>query len=564
MEQVPSSWSHLWLLFGLIAASSGNFNLFMNKNETKRLLGIEGEVFYVRAGIVNDGALSFNMPVPTDIVDVFFNWQNLRRSIPDQSPETMMYGMGFSVSNNRAMFQPEVNIRKSGSVPSDMSVFKVTLPCSGELDAEVDVKIFLNVSIFSALNVTTLELRRRKNCRLGKPGPAAAVSVEPAATSSHVFYIGIGCACGAIIIIAFCVFIYYVQMKKTSADDRFGEDVDSTVGLSRDPVTLKGDHYASRSTISGFQSLSKRGVASSCCVELKPEDIRSHLKTIAVDHSRVSLAEVLIEGTFGTIYIGTITTHSSSAEELQQVFVKTVTGEARPDQVDVMLREGSLTLGLRHDNVNSIIASCIDQDRPMLIYLFMNEGNLKKFLQRCKISDVGFKQVLNTQQLVYVAIQVTKAVHYLHKRRIIHADIATRNCVVDSRLTVQVTDNALSRDLFPNEYHCLGDNENRPVKWLALEALENRRFSPASDVWSFGVLLWELMTLGQIPYANIDAFEMATYLKAGYRVAQPVNCPNEIFAIMACCWSFSPEERPKFTQLQLCLQHFYTALGQFV
>lgn len=69
------------------------------------------------------------------------------------------------------------------------------------------------------------------------------------------------------------------------------------------------------------------------------------------------------------------------------------TGEARPDQVDVMLREGSLTLGLRHDNVNSIIASCIDQDRPMLIYLFMNEGNLKKFLQRCKISDVGFKQV---------------------------------------------------------------------------------------------------------------------------------------------------------------------------
>lgn len=558
MELVPF-WRFLGLIFGLSATSFANFNLYLNQTETKRLLGIESEVFYVRAGIVNDYALSFNLPVPTDIVDIYFNWQNLRRSMSDKSSELMMYSLSFALSNNRAMFQPEPNIPAHGSVPTDMSVFKVTLPCSGELDTEVDIKIFLNVSIFSALNVTTLELRRRKTCRLGKPGPASS---EPAA-SSHVFYIGIGCACGAIIVIALCVFIYYVQTKK-STNEHFGDDVDSTVSLSRDPVYLKNDHNASRSTISGFQSLSKRGCAASCFMELKPENVRSNLKPIAVDRSRVSLAEILMEGTLGRIYIGTMAVQSTT-DEVQQVFVKTITDEARSDQIEVMLREGSFTLGLKHDNINSIIASCIDEDQhPMLIYTFMNEGNLKKFLQRCKISDVGFKQVLNTQQLVYIAIQVTKAIHYLHRKRIIHGDIATRNCVVDSRLNVQVTDNALSRDLFPNEYHCLGDNENRPVKWIALEALEDRRFSTASDMWSFGVLLWELMTLGQIPYANIDAFEMSTYLKAGYRVTQPVNCPNELFAIMACCWSFSPDERPKFTQLQLCLQDFYTALGQFV
>ena len=99
---------------------------------------------------------------------------------------------------------------------------------------------------------------------------------------------------------------------------------------------------------------------------------------------------------------------------------------------------------------------------------------------------------------------------------------------MDDQLRVKLCDLALSRDLFPNDYHCLGDNENRPVKWLSLEALTERRFSPAADVWSFGVLFWELMTLAQQPYVEVDPFEMAAYLREGYRLAQPVNCPDEL------------------------------------
>lgn len=99
---------------------------------------------------------------------------------------------------------------------------------------------------------------------------------------------------------------------------------------------------------------------------------------------------------------------------------------------------------------------------------------------------------------------------------------------MDDKLRIQVTDNALSRDLFPSDYHCLGDNENRPVKWLAIESLVQKMFSVSSDVWSFGVLLWELTTLAQQPYIEIDPFEMASYLKDGYRLAQPINCPDEL------------------------------------
>ena len=99
---------------------------------------------------------------------------------------------------------------------------------------------------------------------------------------------------------------------------------------------------------------------------------------------------------------------------------------------------------------------------------------------------------------------------------------------VDDKLRIKVTDNALSRDLFPGDYHCLGDNENRPIKWMAMESLVRKEFSPSTDVWSFGVLLWELTTLAQQPYVEIDPFEMAAYLKDGYRLTQPINCPDEL------------------------------------
>lgn len=107
-----------------------------------------------------------------------------------------------------------------------------------------------------------------------------------------------------------------------------------------------------------------------------------------------------------------------------------------------------------------------------------------RFLQTCKLSAEGVARVLTTQEVVAMALQVVHAMQFLHKKRLLHRDLATRNCMVDQQLKVQVADNALSRDLFPADYHCLGDNENRPVKWLAIESLVHANFSTASDVVS--------------------------------------------------------------------------------
>lgn len=99
---------------------------------------------------------------------------------------------------------------------------------------------------------------------------------------------------------------------------------------------------------------------------------------------------------------------------------------------------------------------------------------------------------------------------------------------MDSDLNVRICDSALARDLFPDEYHCLGDNENRPIKWMALETLQKKLYSTASDIWSLGVLLWELATMAMIPFEEVDPFELEPYLADGYRLGQPINCPDEL------------------------------------
>ncbi|XP_076453716.1 tyrosine-protein kinase RYK-like isoform X3 [Babylonia areolata] len=583
--------------FGYICASTSYLNLYMDAEETRRLLGIEAELYYVRNGIINNYALSFNLPINANIEDIYFTWQSLR-----DNPQ-MFYSMNFSVSNNRAMKVPVPDISLSGMVPNQLSVFKVNLPCSGLMSAEVDVRMQMNINIFSASNLTVLNFKRRKVClkdsslwmRGSAGGPysvrnhsqsqtgqraqadssssdsssSSGQSPSPSGsltTSTHIFYIAVGCTCALILLIAMAVAVYYLNSQRNL--DRYSRRMNFYDSSSSQALTAQSQTFLRPDTPNNASGLPnfRRGI--SPAADLKPTDMKSVLKEIAIERKAVTLGELVLEGTFGRIYHGTVLWEDEDKESReQQVMVKTVTDQARPDQVSLFLTESLVLKGMAHPNVYPLLAACTEEDSsnpPMVLYPLTHEGNMKKFLQKCRMSECGSRYTLNTQQLVYMAIQIIRGVQFLHRKKIIHRDIATRNCVVDQGLQVQVTDNSLSRDLFSGDYNCLGDNENRPVKWMSVEALVNKCFSPASDVWAFGVTLWELMTLGQQPYADIDPFEMAAYLQEGYRIAQPHNCPDELFAVMACCWAMSPDERPKFAQLLVCLQDFYTALGRFI
>lgn len=379
-------------------------------------------------------------------------------------------------------------------------------------------------------------------------------SLPQFANSSSIFYIAVCCAVLLICILGILITIYYIKDKKSRSTESGGSG----------PTTTTTTFLAAlpRNSVNASSYGSFRRMPSYSLLDERSKDLHERIAELTVQRCRVRLNSVILEGTFGRVYQGSYTNEDGNEET---VIIKTVADHASQVQISLLLQEGMAMYSLNHKNIVSILRVSIeDHTTPFLLYPFNNNKNLKIFLQKCKLSSEGVHHTLTTQEVVHMALQIIKALQYLHKKHLLHKDLAARNCFVDDKLTVQVADNALSRDLFPSDYHCLGDNENRPVKWLALESLLHKTFTPASDVWSFGVLLWELTTLAQQPYIEIDPFEMAAYLKDGYRLAQPINCPDELFAVMAYCWAMSAEERPTFTQLHVCLQEFYAQLTKYV
>ncbi|XP_067011105.2 tyrosine-protein kinase Dnt [Anabrus simplex] len=544
---------------------SANLNVYLSQSEVKRLLGLTAELFYVREGVINEYALNFIVPVPAAIPTLHFTWQSLMG-------QPLPYVIEVEVSDLEALGNPALNVSLTGYVPTVPQTFRVSLPCTGNLNAEVDVTLYINVTIqHSPRNVTALVFRRRKICLKDTFADNHVVVVDSPGESSSglIFYIAIGCAFAIIFVIVVMVSTYYVRNNKIrrqgemlqesrngSASSAQGHATFLTVDTPLPNNTFSGTSASSCKSGASYASF-KRLPSYSLLDERVNKDIHERIAELTIQRCRVRLRSVVLEGTFGRVYRG-----SYNEEE---VLVKTVTDHASQVQVSLLLQEGMAMYGVTHKNVLSVLGVSIeDHTAPFLIYPYQGYTNLKRFLQKCKLCPEGVAHTLTTQEVVDMAIQIAQGIQFLHKRRLVHRDIAARNCVVDDKLRVKVTDNALSRDLFPADYHCLGDNENRPIKWLAIESLLHGTFSAASDVWAFGVLLWELTTLAQQPYAEVDPFEMAAYLRDGYRLVQPVNCPDELFAVMAYCWAMSGDDRPTFTQLLVCLQEFYTQLTRYV
>lgn len=288
----------------------------------------------------------------------------------------------------------------------------------------------------------------------------------------------------------------------------------------------------------------------------RQSDLSARLAGLRAGREWVELREVQQEGTFGRVYRALY--QPPDQPHPTSVTIKTVTESASESQRTVLLSEGLMLAGLSHDNLLGVLGAVVSPPEapPCVILPASSQGNLKRFLQGC--------HTLVTREVVSVGVQVLHGLAYLHSRLLLHKDVATRNCVVNGGLQVKLADCALSRDLYPGDYHCLGDNHNRPIKWLALESLTHKVFSPASDVWSWGVLLWEVMTLGQQPYAEIDPFEMAAVLRQGVRLAQPINCPDELFKAMTFCWTTAPQERPTVDELTTYLTNFQQHLDRYV
>nr|XP_036226541.1 tyrosine-protein kinase Dnt isoform X1 [Bactrocera oleae] len=528
-----------------------HLNVYLNPQEVMRLLGVSAEVYYVREGHVNNYALNFVVPVPANVRDITFTWQSLAgRPLP--------YSINVITSEPEVLPRPLMVIPQIGEIPTSVQTFTIGLKCSGIRASEVDVSISLEVILNRALNnVTHLVFRRKKMCLLVGPeednsvhGPVLLETAAPPPTGILTIIVGSSLALALVIILLLTAYCVRRSAKRQNHGQPMRTSSFQRLSTSA-PCQQSATYNSPPSIIAPIHSSLPRKVQ----IEPQhPEELHRRISELTVERCRVRLSSLLQEGTFGRVYRG-------SYNDNQDVLVKTVAQHASQMQVSLLLQEGMSLYGASHQGILSVLGVSIeDHTTPFVLYSAPNTTrNLKLFLL-----DPSCARTITTVQIVMMSAQLAQALVHLHSHGVVHRDIATRNCVIDDQLRVKLSDSSLSRDLFACDYNCLGDSENRPVKWLSLEALQHKQFAEASDSWAFGVLMWELCTYAKQPYSEVDPFEMEHYLKDGYRLAQPFNCPDELFTIMAYCWALLPGERPSFAQLNACLSEFYAQVTRYV
>nr|CAH8848690.1 unnamed protein product [Trichobilharzia regenti] len=189
-------------------------------------------------------------------------------------------------------------------------------------------------------------------------------------------------------------------------------------------------------------------------------------------------------------------------------------------------------------------------ESPLVIMQLMAKGDLASYLRH--LGDKGQGSV-NPSQAYLWATQIADGMAYLSAKKYVHRDLAARNCLVDSHLTVKIGDFGLCRDIYEHNYYHKTSRGKLPIRWMAPESLQTAYFTTQSDVWSYGVVLWEIVTMACLPYRGMSHEEVIRYILSGNTLLSnglPTNCPELFRALMLHCWNFNPSKRPTF--LGLC------------
>nr|KAF6440542.1 FER tyrosine kinase [Rousettus aegyptiacus] len=258
-------------------------------------------------------------------------------------------------------------------------------------------------------------------------------------------------------------------------------------------------------------------------------------KKWVLNHEDVTLGELLGKGNFGEVYKGIL-------KDKTDVAVKTCK-EDLPQELKIkFLQEAKILKQYDHPNIVKLIGVCTQRQPIYIIMELITGGDFLSFLRKKK-DDLKLKQ------LVKFSLDAASGMSYLESKNCIHRDLAARNCLVGENNVLKISDFGMSRQEDGGVYSSSGLKQI-PIKWTAPEALNYGRYSSESDVWSFGILLWETFSLGVCPYPGMTNQQAREQVERGYRMSAPQNCPEDIFKIMMRCWDYKPENRPTFSELQ--------------
>uniref|UniRef100_A0A8C3K4N0 Tyrosine-protein kinase receptor n=1 Tax=Calidris pygmaea TaxID=425635 RepID=A0A8C3K4N0_9CHAR len=268
----------------------------------------------------------------------------------------------------------------------------------------------------------------------------------------------------------------------------------------------------------------------------------------AFPRDKLNLHKLLGSGAFGEVYEGTAVDILADGSGESKVAVKVIT------TVRFLFFSK-----FDHPHILKLLGVCLLNEPQYLILELMEGGDLLSYLRGARKQKFQ-SPLLTVTDLLDICLDICKGCVYLEKMHFIHRDLAARNCLVSekkyesSSRVVKIGDFGLARDIYKNDYYRKRGEGLLPVRWMAPESLIDGVFTNRSDVWAFGVLVWETLTLGQQPYPGFSNTEVLHHVRSGGRLETPNNCPDDLCDLMKKCWAQEPHNRPTFIYIQNKLQ----------
>ncbi|XP_074012024.1 tyrosine-protein kinase Fes/Fps isoform X5 [Numenius arquata] len=252
-----------------------------------------------------------------------------------------------------------------------------------------------------------------------------------------------------------------------------------------------------------------------------------------LNHEDVLLGERIGRGNFGEVFSGRLRADNTP------VAVKSCRETLPPELKAKFLQEARILKQYNHPNIVRLIGVCTQKQPIYIVMELVQGGDFLSFLR-------SEGPHLRVKELLKMTENAAAGMEYLESKHCIHRDLAARNCLVTEKNVLKISDFGMSREEEDGVYASTGGMKQIPVKWTAPEALNYGRYSSESDVWSFGILLWEAFSLGAVPYANLSNQQMREAVEQGMRLDPPEQCPEEVYRLMQRCWEYDPRKRPSF------------------